>query len=151
MRHLVLAHKMSDLSPNNILLGVDDKDVLTRIEEAECNSRTPRKLLADRVIYTSHDMPLTHGAPVISDFGAARLGKPGQKYSGDVMPGVYRAPEIILGMQWDAKIDVWSVGLIVRESPSHRVMFPFTDPKRSGLGSVRGWPPLPYRQRWSSQ
>ncbi|KAI5235388.1 hypothetical protein E4T42_09717 [Aureobasidium subglaciale] len=41
-------------------------------------------------------MPLTHGAPIISDFGAARLGVPGQKHSGDVMPGVYRAPEI-----WD--------------------------------------------------
>lgn len=59
-------------------------------------------------------MPLTYGAPVISDFGAARLGEPEQKYSGDVMPGVYRAPEIILGMQWDSKIDVWSVGLMVR-------------------------------------
>ncbi|SPO04717.1 uncharacterized protein DNG_07402 [Cephalotrichum gorgonifer] len=58
-------------------------------------------------------MPITHGAPVISDFGAARLGEPGQKHSGDVMPGVYRTPEVILGMDWDSKIDIWSVGVMI--------------------------------------
>ncbi|KAI7349594.1 protein kinase [Hortaea werneckii] len=103
----------TDLSPNNILLGVENEDALTHIEEVERNSPLSRKPLEDRVIYTSHDMPLTYGAPVISDFGAARLGEPEQKHSGDVMPGVYRAPEIILGMQWDSKIDVWSVGLMI--------------------------------------
>ncbi|KAJ4424526.1 hypothetical protein N0V82_000850 [Gnomoniopsis sp. IMI 355080] len=58
-------------------------------------------------------MPITHGAPVITDFGAAILGDPGQKHPGDVMPGVYRAPEVILGMEWDSKIDIWSVGVMV--------------------------------------
>lgn len=29
------------------------------------------------------------------------------------MPGVYRAPEVILGMEWDSKIDIWSVGVMV--------------------------------------
>jgi serine/threonine protein kinase len=104
----------SDISPNNILLGMQDEDPLTEIETSEHDSPLPRKLLEDRVICTSHEMPLTYGAPVISDFGAARLGEPEQKHCGDVMPGVYRAPEVIAGMQWDSKIDVWSVGLMVR-------------------------------------
>lgn len=56
-------------------------------------------------------MPLTYGAPVICDFGAARMGD--GKHHGDVMPGVYRAPEIIMGMEWDSKIDIWSVGVMV--------------------------------------
>lgn len=58
-------------------------------------------------------MPITYGEPVICDFGAARLGEPGQKHSADVMPGVYRAPEIIVGMEWDSKINIWSVGVMV--------------------------------------
>ena len=59
-------------------------------------------------------MPTTYNPPVITDFGAARLGDPGQKYSGEVMPGVFRAPEIIAGIEWDSKIDIWSVGVMVR-------------------------------------
>ncbi|KAL8243911.1 hypothetical protein R6Q59_010169 [Mikania micrantha] len=55
-------------------------------------------------------MPITCGPLVISDFGAARVGKPFEKHTGDVMPGVYRAPEILLGMESDYKIDIWYVG-----------------------------------------
>lgn len=74
---------------------------------------SPRKVLDDRTIYLSYRMPITRDSLVISDFGAAVLGAPGEKHSGDVMPGVYRAPEIILGMEWDSKIDIWSVGVMV--------------------------------------
>jgi len=55
-------------------------------------------------------MPVTNGPSVICDFGAARIG---EKHTGDVMPGVYRAPEIIMGMEWNSKIDMWSFGVMV--------------------------------------
>ena len=55
-------------------------------------------------------MPITRGPAILSDFGAARKG---ERFSGDVMPGVYRAPEIIMGMEWDCKVDIWSIGLMV--------------------------------------
>lgn len=58
-------------------------------------------------------MPISRAALVLCDFGAAVLGEPHQRHSGDVMPGVYRAPEIILGLDWDSKIDMWSVGVMV--------------------------------------
>ncbi|KAI7239490.1 protein kinase [Hortaea werneckii] len=58
-------------------------------------------------------MPTTFKSPVITDFGHARLGDPGQKHSGDVMPGVFRAPEVIAGMEWDSRIDIWSVGVMI--------------------------------------
>ncbi|CCF39117.1 protein kinase [Colletotrichum higginsianum] len=103
----------TDLSPNNVLLGVEDVSVFSKIELAELQSPSPRKVLDDRVIHLSYTMPITPGAPVITDFGAARLGDPGQKHSGDVMPGVYRAPEVVLGMEWDSKIDIWSVGVMI--------------------------------------
>ncbi|GJC91471.1 protein kinase [Colletotrichum higginsianum] len=82
----------TDLSPNNVLLGVEDVSVFSKVELAELQSPSPRKVLDDRVIHLSYTMPITPGAPVITDFGAARLGDPGQKHSGDVMPGFIVPP-----------------------------------------------------------
>lgn len=63
-------------------------------------------------------MPTTYKAPVITDFGAARLSLPVEKHSGDVMPAQFRAPEIIAGTEWDSKIDIWSIGVMVRFHPT---------------------------------
>lgn len=101
-----------DLSPNNILVGADDT-TLSKVEQAEFAEPSPRKVLRDRTIHLSYAMPTTYDPPVITDFGAARLGLPGQKHSGDVMPGVFRAPEVIAGMEWDSQIDIWSLGVMV--------------------------------------
>ncbi|KAK3082044.1 hypothetical protein LTS18_006571 [Coniosporium uncinatum] len=53
-------------------------------------------------------MPVTGGVPKICDFGAARIGA---EHTGDVMPGQYRAPEVILDMKWNSKIDIWAIAL----------------------------------------
>ncbi len=104
-----------DLSPNNVLLSLDhrNKGVFERIEELELSNPSARKVLPDRSIYFSHSLPLTHGAPVITDFGAARMGDPDQEHMGDVMPATYRAPEVIMAGCWSSKIDLWSLGVMV--------------------------------------
>ncbi|RMY79020.1 hypothetical protein D0863_00350 [Hortaea werneckii] len=102
----------TDLSPNNLLVGADETAV-SKVEQAELAEPSPQKVLADRTIHLSYEVPTTYNPPVITDFGAARLGDPGQKYSGDVMPGVFRAPEVIAGMEWDSQIDIWSVGVMI--------------------------------------
>jgi len=63
-------------------------------------------------------MPDDLGPPVIADFGDAEIGS--GPFVGEVMPDLYRAPEIILGILWDEKIDIWALGLIVA-SPPHRM------------------------------
>ena len=80
------------------------------MEQDELDRPVPRKILPDRTIYLSRPIPITRGPPILCDFGAARRGK---QFSGDVMPGVYRAPEVILGMEWNSKIDIWSIGVMV--------------------------------------
>jgi serine/threonine protein kinase len=99
-----------DISPNNILLGAEDHDVFSKLEQDEIEHPSPRKVLLNRTIYLSKPMPITRGPPILGDFGASRTG---ERFSGDVMPGVYRAPEIIMGMEWDSKIDIWSIGVMV--------------------------------------
>jgi hypothetical protein len=94
------------------LIGADDATV-AKVEQVELNEPSPRKVLANRTIHLSYTMPMTYGQAVITDSGAARLGEEGQKHTGDVMPGVFRAPEIIAGMEWDSNVDIWSVALLV--------------------------------------
>jgi serine/threonine protein kinase len=50
--------------------------------------------------------------PLLSDFGEARLG---DVHDGLIQPDIYRAPEVILGMSWTSKVDIWNVGALVRE------------------------------------
>lgn len=77
-----------------------------------------RKVLPDRHIYRSRQMPLSTGFPVLCDLDQARIGC--EKQHGDIMPGIYRAPEVILGMEWNEKVDIWAVGMTVSFSFSLR-------------------------------
>lgn len=104
---------MADLSPNNILISVPDTTIFSQIDKAESEHPTILKITGDRTIYGSRPLPVTQGNPVIYDFGESRMREPGQKHRGDVMPDFYRAPEVILGIEWDEKIDIWCVGLMV--------------------------------------
>ncbi|PKY08949.1 protein kinase [Aspergillus campestris IBT 28561] len=100
----------TDISPNNILHAIDNDSLLSRIEDDETTRPVARKVLPDHTIYFSRPMPPCTGLPVLSDFGEARVGS--NKHRGDIMPGVYRAPEVILGMEWDSSVDVWSTGMM---------------------------------------
>nr|KMM70969.1 hypothetical protein CPAG_07278 [Coccidioides posadasii RMSCC 3488] len=98
----------TDISANNILQGITDLTALSEIEDGEASQPIARKVLDDRTIYISRPMPINTGLPVLCDFGEARIG---DKHKGDVMPGNYRPPEVILDMEWDSKVDIWAVGL----------------------------------------
>src|SRR5215469_8666532 len=102
---------MSDISPNNVLQKFEDDSIISQIEKGELERPIARKVLSDRTIYSSRPMPLSVGLPVLCDLGEARVGT--QKHRGDIMPGIYRAPEVILGMDWDYKVDVWAIGVMV--------------------------------------
>jgi serine/threonine protein kinase len=115
----------TDLYPNNIMFAIANKSTWSRIAQSEKETPSPRKVLSDRSIYQSHDIPDAQCVPppIIADFGHARMGELGQKYRGRIMPDFYRAPEVILGMEWDCKVDMWSVGLMVcRVDPIHRLL-----------------------------
>lgn len=85
---------------------------MSKFEKAEFEVPIPRKTLEDRTIYISRPLPLSFGTPVVCDFGEARIGIDNQQ--GDIMPDVYRAPEVILEMNWDYKVDIWNIGMVVR-------------------------------------
>jgi hypothetical protein len=96
----------------DILLGIKDESILAKFDTAEFEAPVPRKALEDRTIYLSRPLPISYGTPVLCDLGETRLGADQQH--GDIMPDIYRAPEVILNMTWDYKVDIWNVGMVVR-------------------------------------
>lgn len=78
-----------------MLLGLDNNDLLRRLEESETSSPVARKLVSPtRTIYLSRLLRFGVGPMLLSDFGEARTG-PGP-HAGDIMPLEYRAPETLL-------------------------------------------------------
>jgi serine/threonine-protein kinase SRPK3 len=92
-------------------MGIHDRTVFDRFEKMASTNPVPLKELSDRIIYVSQPMPLTKGLPFLTDFSEARFGS--SAHTGLIMPNVYRAPEVILGMEWGYPVDVWSFGLTV--------------------------------------
>lgn len=94
------------------MLSIKDPTMLDEAVEEEWSSPTPYKVCGHNPLYFSAVFELPDGGnPIISDFGDAQFGEP--PFRGEVMPDLYRAPEIILGIAWDEKIDIWSFGLMV--------------------------------------
>jgi serine/threonine-protein kinase SRPK3 len=100
-----------DIQPKNILLGVLDNSAFARFERDELQDPMPRKKLPSHTVYVSRPMPLTKGALLLCDFSEARFDDP--QNVDRVMPDVYRAPEVVLGMPWSYPIDVWGFAMTV--------------------------------------
>jgi serine/threonine-protein kinase SRPK3 len=87
---------------------------LEKFEMDELMTPSARKIDGDRVIHTSRPLVppfYSYGRPVLCDFGEARLGEYDNMI--DIQPYQYRAPEVILNIPWDEKVDIWSVGVMV--------------------------------------
>ncbi|KAI9043636.1 kinase domain protein [Aspergillus affinis] len=143
----------TDLQTNNILLGIKDDSILSKFEQAELENPIPRKVLEDRTIYLSRPLPISFGTPVLCDLGEARLGTDNQR--GDIMPDIYRAPEVILDMTWDYKVDIWNVGMVICDLFEHRHLFRARNPERklddayhlAEMKAILGTPPREFLAR----
>ena len=81
--------------------------------------RAPRMVTETHTTYQSRPFRRKlgwhgYGVPLLADFGEARLG---DEHEGLIQPDIYRAPEVILGSRWHAKVDVWNVGVMVYFPP----------------------------------
>ncbi|KAI0199964.1 kinase-like protein [Astrocystis sublimbata] len=113
MMGLMYLHDMNvihtDLHLDNLLIALEDNSIMAEMEEVELSTPTQRKQADDRVIHGSRMMWGGRGPLTICDLGHARIG---EKHRGFAMPAQYRAPEVILDMEWDNSVDVWSSGIL---------------------------------------
>ncbi|GLB17633.1 hypothetical protein AtubIFM61612_007513 [Aspergillus tubingensis] len=120
-KHVALKIYVSDLQSKNLLLPGDPKN-FSGLEDAEIEAPSPRKILGpERTIYTSHIVIPGNGLPLLSDFGEARFSD--EEHDEDIMPNIYRAPEVVLKMNWDSKVDVWSIALMAWDIVCSKTLF----------------------------
>ncbi|KAJ5121691.1 uncharacterized protein N7515_009652, partial [Penicillium bovifimosum] len=104
----------------NIIIGAKDDSIFREWDASEAADPSPRKVKDDYTIYLFRPFRRKKGwsgfgMPLLSDFGEARIGE----------PDIYRAPEVILGMSWTAKVDIWNVGVLVCYETQLLPMYPF--------------------------
>lgn len=105
-----------DIKLDNIQEALPDEDpeILTRLVEEESRQPAPPKVVTDRVtIYTSRKLDYESGVvyPILTDLGMAVFGPAENRHAIQAIP--YRAPEVILRMQWNESVDIWNLGIVV--------------------------------------
>ncbi|KLJ05563.1 hypothetical protein EMPG_10960 [Blastomyces silverae] len=88
----------------------------------------------------------------------ARIAKGAQE--GLIQPFIYRAPEVVLGMKWTEKVDIWNLGVLIWDLLESRQLFDSEsrDGKKSKahllaeMVALLGPPPVGYlkRRTWTS-
>ncbi|KAL2863743.1 kinase-like domain-containing protein [Aspergillus lucknowensis] len=146
-----------DLKESNIMLTVEDEGVLEDFEKAEKEDPSPRKMINDeRSIYATrnfrHPRNNAWGYPVLCDFGEARIGP---RHSHEwIQPEVYRAPEIILELDWSHSVDIWNAGCLVWDMLEQKHLFKGEDEEGytnryhiAEMVAYLGSPPLEFQRR----
>lgn len=108
-----------DIKEENILLGLADSSVVEQLDTKEITASSFYKSVNGYTLYKSanFDIPTRFGRPILCDFSLARNGQ--VEHCHDIQPDPYRAPEVILEMPWGYAVDIWNVGVMVRELPAH--------------------------------
>ncbi|KAL5346504.1 hypothetical protein ACLOAV_008775 [Pseudogymnoascus australis] len=128
--HQCLVHRplWQNIKASNILSEIEDEFILAEFEAAEANSPSAKAIRDDRTIYASRKLgrPKTFGPPFLCDFGVARFGD--EVNNEDIQPEVYRAPEVILEMDWSYPVDIWNVGVMIWDLFRDKHIFNGRDP-----------------------
>ena len=97
------------------MVALEEREALQDLEQSELAEPSPRKISGDRVIYESQAFAISGaksvGRPILCDFGQACTRD--MKHEHLIQPDQYRAPEVVFGMEWDEKVDIWNAGVMV--------------------------------------
>ncbi|KAG6176942.1 hypothetical protein E4U27_004709 [Claviceps purpurea] len=146
----------TDVHAGNLLLGITDESQLAQFEENERMRPTARKVIGDRVIHVSQMLMTAVGPPHLCDFGHARICPDRELQTGLIMPTQYRAPEVLLDMQWDFAVDLWSIGILAWELLEPKGLFQIYDYNHPEINEafhlanmvrILGPPPLDFLRR----
>ena len=106
---------MPDIKEENILLGLVDSSIVEQLDTKEIAASSLYKSVNGYNLYKSANfgIPTRFGRPILCDFSLARNGQ--VEHCHDIQPDPYRAPEVILEMPWGYAVDIWNVGVMVRD------------------------------------
>lgn len=95
------------------MLSLEEESVLEAFESDEVANPSEQKVYSDRIVYQSRAIrrPKAIGPPILCDFGLARI--EGGSGDDDIQPAIYRAPEVLLDMNWTYSADIWNIAAMV--------------------------------------
>jgi serine/threonine-protein kinase SRPK3 len=104
-----------DIKEENILLGLVDSSIVEQLDTKEIAASSLYKSVNGYNLYKSVNfgIPTKFGRPIQCDFSLARNGQ--VEHCHDIQPDPYRAPEVILEMPWGYAVDIWNIGVMVRD------------------------------------
>jgi len=119
---------------------------LEALNYIHCNHRIHRDIKSDNILLSST------GDVKLADFGfAAQLTKQKQKRNTIVGTPYWMAPELIRGLSYDQKVDIWSLGIMVMEMAEGEPPYMEFPPLRAlFLITTKGIPGLSKPEQWSS-
>ncbi|TPX22045.1 hypothetical protein DIZ76_016012 [Coccidioides immitis] len=115
----------TDISPQNVLMQLEDDSSLKDIEDQESRDPSIPIITTNGAapVYRSRETKLElSGLPVLADFGPMRLAE-GQTNKDWWMSDLYRAPEVLLGLPWEYPVDVRSIGVMTLELMEGKNLF----------------------------
>lgn len=103
-----------DISPQNVLTEiVDEIGLKDDVEERESQDPSTPVISNGVPLYQSWSTMLElSGIPILTDFGQMRSAEPGNC---DWMSDLYHAPEVLLELPWGYPVDMWSIGVMVKD------------------------------------
>jgi len=121
------------------------KQTLSGLEYIHSLSRIHRDIKSDNILLN------TNGAIKIADFGyAAQLTSEKLKRTTIVGTPYWMAPELIRGQEYNFKVDIWSLGIMVMEMAEGEPPYMEYPPLRAlFLITTKGIPPLKNPESWS--
>jgi serine/threonine-protein kinase SRPK3 len=93
------------------LMTISSFGAMVKYHVAEVQRPSPRKVVDGRTTHVSRPVSSVFGAPVLAGLGSVHFG--GRNNWHDVMPVMYRAPEVVLSMPWSYPVDIWAAALTV--------------------------------------
>lgn len=118
----------TDLKPENIMLNSLDSQIFNYNEEIPSSDTTiTRRVETQRRVLLDTEIRLI-------DFGSATFEN--EHHSHTVTTRHYRAPEIVMGLDWSHPCDIWSIGCILVELLTGFPLFPTVDPDSDTLGMM---------------
>jgi len=123
------------------------RDTLAGLAYIHSMHRVHRDIKSDNILLGSD------GSVKIADFGyAAQLTKSKQKRNTIVGTPYWMAPELIRGQNYDQKVDVWSLGIMIMEMAEGEPPYMEFPPLRAlFLITTKGIPPLNNPHKWSEE
>ncbi|KAI3319512.1 kinase-like protein [Xylariaceae sp. AK1471] len=120
----------SDIKPQNIL--IETAKINEMFENAPSKAFLPQRLPLDppndfyiqstQISSAEEDLSrVTEVSVRLADFGTASWFT--RHLTEWIQPQMLRAPEVILGANWDYKVDIWNLGLIIWELSEGALMF----------------------------